>query len=214
MPALDYGTGYYVLIDRGAFEDAEHNVYAGIQETTAWSFTTEVQSAPPAVSDFTKFAIGSGDGSGKMMFAAKDFRDHFLGANGSGMARIRIVSLPDKGVLKLGSAAVLAGDEIDAVYLADLVFYPPAQWTGKTSFTFQGSDHNLYSTAAATVELSWRVKGDINGDGKITNQDVIMLNNFIKNKIELSDEQKRAADMNNDGLLNAEDVKLLQENSM
>ncbi|MBK1642984.1 hypothetical protein CKO12_14140, partial [Chromatium okenii] len=37
---LDPSTEYYVLIDNGAFEDAANNVYAGLTDKTALSFTT------------------------------------------------------------------------------------------------------------------------------------------------------------------------------
>jgi len=37
---LDYGTGYYVLIDAGAFEDLSGNAHSGIASSTALSFVT------------------------------------------------------------------------------------------------------------------------------------------------------------------------------
>lgn len=42
---LAYSTGYYVTIDAGAFKDLAGNSYAGISNTTTWTFTTQ---APPA----------------------------------------------------------------------------------------------------------------------------------------------------------------------
>lgn len=39
-------TGYYVLVDATAFDDAAGNSYAGIASTTAWSFTTADATAP------------------------------------------------------------------------------------------------------------------------------------------------------------------------
>lgn len=39
-------TGYYVLIDTTAFDDASGNSYAGISSTTGWSFTTADEIAP------------------------------------------------------------------------------------------------------------------------------------------------------------------------
>ncbi len=37
---LEYGVSYYVQIDAGAFEDNSGNTYAGIADTTTWTFTT------------------------------------------------------------------------------------------------------------------------------------------------------------------------------
>ncbi len=39
-------TGYYVLIDAGAFEDTSGNSYAGIADADSWNFTTIAESEP------------------------------------------------------------------------------------------------------------------------------------------------------------------------
>jgi YVTN family beta-propeller protein len=39
--SLDNGTGYYVLIEEGAFQDESSNLFAGIADKTIWNFTTE-----------------------------------------------------------------------------------------------------------------------------------------------------------------------------
>ena len=41
---FDPTTGYYIQIAGGAFEDLSHNPYAGISDTTTWSFTTRAAS--------------------------------------------------------------------------------------------------------------------------------------------------------------------------
>ena len=45
-----YDTEYYVLIDTGAIEDAAGNPYPGISDTSAWTFTTEVDGYAPTSS--------------------------------------------------------------------------------------------------------------------------------------------------------------------
>lgn len=46
---LDYGTGYYMEIDPGAFRNAKNGDFAGIAGSTVWSFTTEeALPTPPA----------------------------------------------------------------------------------------------------------------------------------------------------------------------
>ena len=45
-----YNTGYYVLIPDGAIKDAAGNAYPGISDTSAWTFTTEVDGYAPSSS--------------------------------------------------------------------------------------------------------------------------------------------------------------------
>lgn len=52
-------------------------------------------------------------------------------------------------------------------------------------------------------------KGDGNGDGKVTSEDWLMLNRFLKGKIKLTPEQQQALDMNGDGKLDATDAQLI-----
>ena len=61
---FDTSTGYYVLIDSGAFKDSSGNSYAGISDKTTLNFTTEADlTAPTLVSSIpsngdTNFPIG------------------------------------------------------------------------------------------------------------------------------------------------------------
>ncbi len=62
---LDYSTEYYVQINAMAFPDASGNFYAGISNTTSWSFTTEA--APIVASETsasTPVVIPHGGGRG------------------------------------------------------------------------------------------------------------------------------------------------------
>ncbi len=62
---LDYSTEYYVQINALAFPDASGNFYAGISNTTSWSFTTEA--APIVASETsasTPVVIPHGGGRG------------------------------------------------------------------------------------------------------------------------------------------------------
>ena len=51
---LDLGTGYYVEISVGAFEDLAGNDFAGIDDSTTWNFTTEeADTTAPGFSDLS-----------------------------------------------------------------------------------------------------------------------------------------------------------------
>ncbi len=51
---LEYGTGYYIYIDAGAFLDLSGNQYAGIDDATVWNFTIETapDTGPPTVNTY------------------------------------------------------------------------------------------------------------------------------------------------------------------
>jgi methionine-rich copper-binding protein CopC len=69
---LDYDTGYYVLIDATAFDDAAGNSYAGIATSTSWNFTTK--SEPVEEDNNSGGGGGSGGGRGYSLYEEIDRR--------------------------------------------------------------------------------------------------------------------------------------------
>ncbi|MGD8188649.1 InlB B-repeat-containing protein [Brevibacillus ginsengisoli] len=65
--------------------------------------------------------------------------------------------------------------------------------------------------AATVVNEAPPVTGDADGDGMITATDMLLLQKYLKDpvKFSLTDEQKKALDMNGDNKLDNEDVKLI-----
>lgn len=75
---LEYSTGYYVTVDAGAFRDAAGNNFAGISNTTTWTFTTEAAPAPalsvtPSTLSFGNIAAGSVSAAQTVSFTATNF---------------------------------------------------------------------------------------------------------------------------------------------
>ncbi|MBE6854942.1 MAG: hypothetical protein E7501_04755 [Ruminococcus sp.] len=67
------------------------------------------------------------------------------------------------------------------------------------------------TTTTAPVEYE---RGDLNGDGKINDEDITMLQQAIDGSITLNEAQRKAADINGDGKINASDdaaMMLLQK---
>ena len=75
---------------------------------------------------------------------------------GDQLASVRIVSLPDQGVLTLGGNAVTAGSEIATGNLGNLFFTPEIDENGSpyTSFQFRVSDSELESDPPATMTIN------------------------------------------------------------
>lgn len=64
-------------------------------------------------------------------------------------------------------------------------------------------------------EMPVRLKpGDVNGDSRITVQDVSLVMQYLLNLVHFSPEQKRAADVNNDGWIDIRDVNLIMQRAL
>ena len=85
-----------------------------------------------------------------LTFSATDFTDHF--SSRSSLVKIQIKSLPSNGTLKL-SEAVVVDQEIVAENLGDMTFVPDANWSGSTSFSWNGSNEAAYAATAANVDI-------------------------------------------------------------
>ena len=83
---LDYSTAYYVQIDATAFDDASGNSYAGISDTTSWSFTTAAfDGTAPSI-----FSLSPADNATGVSTTANlviNF-DEAIGMTGTGYVRI------------------------------------------------------------------------------------------------------------------------------
>lgn len=55
------------------------------------------------------------------------------------------------------------------------------------------------------------VRGDIDGDKKITKKDLLLLQRYLVRAVVLSDKQLVAADINNDGTVNILDMVALKK---
>lgn len=84
---------------------------------------------------------------------AADFAAKFSDPD-STLAKVKITSLPEHGVLKLSGNAVNVDQEIAAADLANLIFEPEAHWHGFTSFGWNGSDGTNYAASNALVLIT------------------------------------------------------------
>ncbi|MEI7024721.1 NHL domain-containing protein [Paenibacillus sp. y28] len=62
-----------------------------------------------------------------------------------------------------------------------------------------------------TYTISSAMKGDANGDGKVTAADALIIYKYIQNKITLTDDELQALDMNDDGKVDAQDAELIMK---
>lgn len=110
-----------------------------------------VNDAAPTVSNFQKIGY-----EGQILtFRQQDFTNSFNDADGDELYEIRIIGLPDNGVLQLNDADVAIDDTIAAANLGNLTYTPEGEYNAVDSFRWQGIDPaGTYSTNSALVEIA------------------------------------------------------------
>lgn len=103
----------------------------------------------PVVSDFTKTT----DEDNILTFSSADFTGHYSEADANPLARIKITSLPLKGILKLSGVNIIVNDEIPAASLGLLTYTPEADWNGTITFRWNGYDGTAYALTEAVVTV-------------------------------------------------------------
>ena len=96
----------------------------------------------------------SGNEDNTLVFTNTDFTGHYTDADASPLDKIKIVSLPQHGILMLNGSAVAAGQEIPAADLGNITFVPDAEWSGSTSFDWVASDGTGYAATPATMTIN------------------------------------------------------------
>ncbi len=96
----------------------------------------------------------SGNQGQTITFTDTDFKSKFSDPENSPLTRIRVVSLPQNGSLRLYGTAVTASQEIPVADLEGLTFVPFAGWNGITSFSWNGNDGAGYAALNANVVIT------------------------------------------------------------
>ena len=118
--------------------------------TSSTATTVSFCNAAPVVSDFAK----SGPEDNNIVFAAINFTSKFFDGDGNTLVKVKIVTLPANGTLKLSSTVLAAGNEITLANLGNLAFVPDLNWSGSTSFNWNGNDGTDYAVSNATVSIT------------------------------------------------------------
>jgi hypothetical protein len=104
---------------------------------------------PPLVTDFNQ-SVRAGY---ILTFSADDFESHYSDIEDAPLAKIKIISLPTHGTLKLSGEEVTPGQEINVAEISSLTYTPEVGGT-IDSFEWNGSDGELYALVPAGVNIS------------------------------------------------------------
>lgn len=122
----------------------------GLAKDTSFKVTVNSVNSAPTVADFSR----STNEDTALLFTALNFTSNYADLDGDPLAKVKIVTLPANGTLKLGAANVIVEQEILAANLGNLNFVPNKDWNGATSFQWNASDGTVYASAAATVTIT------------------------------------------------------------
>jgi hypothetical protein len=87
-------------------------------------------------------------------FRAADFANHFHDKDGDTLQKVKIISLPITGTLKLSNTVVMVNQVITATNLSNLTYTPPTGWTGNTNFGWNGYDGMSYALSSGTMNIT------------------------------------------------------------
>lgn len=87
-------------------------------------------------------------------FMLAEFKNKFFDPDNITLSKVKITSLPQYGTLKFSGSSVVAGQEIDAVDLGNLVYTPDINWAGNDIFNWKGSNGVSYSPNEAVVNIA------------------------------------------------------------
>ncbi|MBP6017179.1 MAG: cadherin domain-containing protein [Candidatus Promineofilum sp.] len=141
FPALNWDSGSTSF----TWNASDGMAYAALAAKVTITITA-VNDAP-VVSNIQK----SGPEGVNILFKQLDFTNAFSDVDGDALVKIKIVSLPANGTLKLGDTTVNANDQINAGLLDTLRYVPNQYFYGEDKFNWAGSDGQLYSPAAQAI---------------------------------------------------------------
>ena len=104
---------------------------------------------PPIIADITK----AGTKDTPVQFTSTDFTDKFFNLNP--LVKIRVVTLPSSGTLRLNGVNIAVGQEIVTADLSKITFVPATGYTGgPASFQWNGSDGTAYAATPKNVNIT------------------------------------------------------------
>jgi hypothetical protein len=111
----------------------------------------------PVVSDFDKTT----EEDTPLAFTEEDFTSNFSDTDGKELVEIKIVSLPENGILYLNGEPVTEGQIIPTDELGNLTFVPSENFHGEVTFEWNGSDGTNYASSPAVTTITVESVNDL-----------------------------------------------------
>jgi photosystem II stability/assembly factor-like uncharacterized protein len=156
--SLDEENSEITIVINDVQDDADYQIgiapvanAAGLEKTAKSYLMRAVSSVPPSVADIS---IETPKNTA-YHFTSGDFTEKYTSDEDLPLEKIKVISLPANGTLKLGSSDVAVDAEISSGELSNLTYTPVADFVGSDQWEYAASDGKNYSNAAAvTVSVS------------------------------------------------------------
>ncbi|MEZ5107247.1 MAG: Ig-like domain-containing protein, partial [Draconibacterium sp.] len=96
----------------------------------------------------------SGNEDTDINFAQTDFTSVFTDEDGDILDTLRVMSLPENGILYLNNTAITLNQELSSSDLNSMKFSPDANWFGETDFVYNAFDGTNWAEDSAIVHIS------------------------------------------------------------
>jgi gliding motility-associated-like protein len=146
--------GSFTYVHGGGTNDSDSFAYKVNDGTVDGNIVTvtltiALPGAAPVIADINKTIFKNQT----YTFAAINFTEKFVDLLHD-LQKVKIVTLPSSGILKLGGVNVTAGQEIISADLANLSFTPGPDFTGTVSFQYNASCLVGYALAGKNVNIT------------------------------------------------------------
>jgi gliding motility-associated-like protein len=153
LTLLDNGDGTAVLRGQPEVTDQGENTVKLLATDGNGGFAEQtfiiVVNTPPTVNSRTLNILEDQT----INFNFESFNASFTDLDGDDLKSIKIISLPEHGVLSHLNSAVVAGQEIAASSLNFLIYDPEDNYSGNDVFSWDGNDGNVYSNDPANLSI-------------------------------------------------------------
>jgi N-acetylneuraminic acid mutarotase len=146
--AFTDGTGNFWLFGGAGYGEAGQSDFTRYLNDL-WKYTppNEAGTTTPVLSNI----ITQINENTNLLFKQSDFQNAFSDPDGNAITKIKIVTLPLHGTLKLGSALVQPDQEINIQDTDSLLYIPDTNFVDIDSICWNGSDNNSYANQPAHI---------------------------------------------------------------
>jgi parallel beta-helix repeat protein len=94
-------------------------------------------------------------------FTPTDWSTHYSDIDNGVLSKVRIISLPTNGVLKLNNVNITVNQEVLVADFGNITYTPTLNYNGADTFLWNGQDGNNYATNNASVDITVTPVNDI-----------------------------------------------------